>query len=170
MTGDVVSIGKLTDERVAELADKGVNLQERVSVEEMNLPEPQYGEVFAAVAEQDEQDLYNELNEVSQKLERWGRELLANVVTDMGQRVRESDINRPIFETFTEGANQPKFDNPEQAEEFARLGQRRAFLHSLLHWKLGERLGLHNWRLGFRKPAPGEDKLRIVKIAERMPS
>lgn len=165
--GEVISIGKLTEEQTVELAEAGVGISERVDLDKMNVPEPQYGEAFVFHVEPDEAAIFVELHETTLTLEKWTRDLFADTMTNMGEKVRQSDLDKPFWEVFQDGEVKPFFEDEAKGEEYFRLQQRRAFLHGLLYWKLGERSGLHGHRLGIRKPMAGEDKLRVVKLDRR---
>lgn len=167
MSGEVISIGKLSEQRAMDLADAGVELQERVDVSELNLQEPQYGETFVFHAEPDEVAIYYEMHTVTKRLEKWGRELVATTFAKMGEKVRDSDLGKPWHEALQDGDLALEFNTEEEGEEFFRLSQRRQFLHSLLYWKLGERTKQHGQRLGLRRPMAGEDRLRVVRIERR---
>jgi hypothetical protein len=167
MSGEVISIGKLTDDRAQELASAGVELQERVDLDDLNLSEPQYGEVFVFHADPDEVAIFYDLHTVTTRLEKWARELVADTMTKMGNKVRESDLQKPWHDALQDGDVKPEFTDDAEGEEFFRLQQRRQFLHALLYWKLGERAGMHGQRLGLRKPMAGEEALRVVKIERR---
>jgi hypothetical protein len=134
----------------------------------MNIPEPMHGETFCFHAEPEETAIFMEVYEISKKLDKWERELLGEVVTNLGGKIKESDLSQPWFEGIGDDKMMPRFKNDEEEEEFFRLRQKGNFLRSLLYWKLGERSGLHSYRLGFRKPSPGDNNLRIVKIQRRL--
>lgn len=165
---NVVSIGKLSDARIAELAEHGVEVKDTVDLDKLNLPEPGPGEIFCFHAEPDETAIFIEMYDLSKELDRWERELLGNVVTELGGKIKESDLSQPWYEGVNNDKLVPKFKDEEEEEKFYRLQQKRSFLRQLLYWRMGERGNLHMYRLGFRKPTPGNNNLRVVKIQRRL--
>ena len=165
---EIVSIGKLSDARIAELAEQGIEVKDTFDLDELNLPEPAHGEMFCFHAEPDETAIFIELHEISIKIDKWERKLLGAVVTDLGGKITKSDLSQPWQESINEDRLRPKFENDEEEENFYRLRQRRDFLKVFLCWKIGERGNVHSYRTGFRKPAHGEDTLRVVKVVRRL--
>ena len=165
---EIVSIRKLSDARIAELAEQGVEVKDTFDLDELNLPEPAHGEMFCFHAEPEETAIFIEMYEASKEIDRWERKLLGDVVTDLGGKIKKSDLSQPWHESINEDKLRPKFSDDEEEEKFYRLRQRRDFLRVLLYWKIGERGNLHAYRLGFRKPAHGEDTLRVVKVVRRL--
>lgn len=163
---DIISIAKLSDERATALKEAGVEVKERVDTSGLSLTEPQYGEVFAIHAEPDEAAIFLELHGLTEKCNLQEREVFAKIMMKGGEAVRSGDAGMAILEILQNTEHNP-FDTDEEGEEFFRNRQRRQFLYDLLHWKIGERTGLHGWRLGIRKQIKGEDKLRIVKVERR---
>ena len=108
--------------------------------------------------------------DISKELDRWERELLGNVVTELGGKIKESDLSQPWYDGINNDRLMPKFKDDEEEEKFYRLRQKRGFLRQLLYWRMGERGNLHMYRLGFRKPLPGSEDLRVVKIERRLES
>ena len=43
---EIVSIRKLSDARIAELAEQGIEVKDNFDLDELNLPEPAHGEMF----------------------------------------------------------------------------------------------------------------------------
>ena len=165
----IVSIGQLSDDKISELAEAGIEIEDSINLDKLNLPEINgYNETFFFHADEMETQIYVEMHKVTVRLEKWSRELLGDAMTRMGKKIRSSDITKAWYEQLSEDKMKPKFDNDEQEEEFFRLCQRKTFLHSLLYWKIGERGNLHSYRLGIRKPSSGDDKLRVVKVQRRV--
>lgn len=165
--GEVISIGTLTEEQLGAMASDGVDVHERVDVATLGIVEPQYGEEFVTHLEPEEAALFVELHNITQDLEKRTRELFADTMVHMGDKVRSSDIGKPLHEVFEDGTIKPEFGDDAKGEEYFRLYQRRAYLHGILYYRIGERTNLHAWRLGVRKPGPGDDKLRVVKVERR---
>lgn len=165
---EIVAIGKLSAEKKKELAEAGVEVREHIDIDRLKLPEPQHGETFCVYAEPDEVNIYVEMHEIANKVDRWMRQIMGEAMRAAGKSIEDSDLNRPWHEALTQDGLKPIFGGVEKEEEFFRLFQRKQYLHTLLYWKMGERTGLHSYRLGLRKPAPGEDRLRVVRIQKRL--
>lgn len=167
MPNNVVTIGKITDTQAATIAEAGLEVKEHVDLESMDIQEPGYGETFSSHAEPDEVTIFVELHDATVDLEKRTRELFADTMSQVGQKVRESDISKPLHELFAEGEIKMEFASEEEGEEFFLLSQRRAFLHAMLHWRLGERAGMHAYRFGMRRPGGGDPRLRVYRMQDR---
>ena len=165
---NIVSIGKLSDARIAELAEHGVEVKDTIDLDKLNLPEPGPGEIFCFHAEPDETAIFVEMYNIAKKLDKWERELLGNVVTELGGKIKKSDLSQPWYNGINNDKLMPKFKDEEEEEKFFRLKQKGNFLRQLLYWRMGERGSLHMYNLGIRKPTPGSDDLRVVKIQRRL--
>ena len=158
----VVSIAAFKDGGISGIDAEAVDLND------LDLPEPQYGETEAGELTEEETSLFVELHRVSIEAERRTRELIGDLLSSAGKDVRESDLNKSLLETLRGGEHKPNFSDEEDEERYFMLMQRRSHLHALLHWQLGERLAAHSHRLGIRKPKPQGTALRVVKIAKRV--
>ena len=58
---EIVSIGKLSDARIAELAEQGVDVKKTFDLDELNLPEPAHGEMFCFHAEPEETAIFEKI-------------------------------------------------------------------------------------------------------------
>ncbi len=168
MTAQVISIKQISDDQVAKVAEAGVDLHVLVDVAEMNLPEPEYGEEFVDQATDDEAAIYYQVWKTFQVAERMFRLAVGDALVRGGQALKESDLKQNIVEALRgdEEAN-VYFEDDAKAEEFSRVAQRHVFLKELLYYNVGERLGMHSWHLGFRRPKSGSNSLRVVKIKKR---
>ncbi len=168
MTAQVINFGQMTEEQVAKVAEAGVDLRVPVNVTEMGLTEPEYGEDFVDFATDEEASIYYQMWQTFQVAERGFRKAVGDALVRGGHALAESDLKQNIVEALRgdEGTN-VYFENDEKAEEFSKVAQRHAFLKALLYYKVGERLGMHSWHLGFRRPKSGSDSLRVVKTKKR---
>ncbi len=163
---EVVSIGIVSDEQLASMENAGVQVTERVDLESLNLPEPQYGEAFVFHAEPEETAIFAELHTVTQQVEKMTRDLIADTMSEMGDKVRNSTTDEPWHTVLRKEGIAPDISD-ERGEKYFHLDQRRSFLHALLHWKLGERASAHGHRYGMRKPMSGDDRMRVYKLERR---
>lgn len=168
MTAQVISIKQMSEDQVARVAEAGVDLHAPVDVAEMNLTEPEYGEEFVDQATDDETAIYYQVWQTFQVAERMFRQAVGDALVRGGQALKESDLKQNIVEALRgdEDAN-VYFEDDAKAEEFSKLAQRHLFLKGMLYYNVGERLGLHSWHLGFRRPKSGSSSLRIVKTKKR---
>jgi hypothetical protein len=90
-----------------------------------------------------------------------GREIAGSKMQALGKALQAG--NEQDFIKALAGAHKLGQDgqDSEFARSYARTMQRCNVLHATLHWHLGERLDLHEWKLGIR--AGG----RIVKLERR---
>lgn len=162
MTATVIASLKmgLTDERLAELRASGLNVEEHVDLTDLPLQEPQRGEEVVGTLTETEAALFKILYDTSQEVEDMMREGVGAAMARLGEAIRTSDRNKSMHEVLSNGEMAPEFTD-EQEQKFFRLQQLSGYCHAMFHYTLGERLGLHSWRLGVRS------KNRIVKIAKR---
>ena len=169
-TGKIVAIRPLDKEILDNLEAHGIDPNADVDVArlEKKLDAPKFGEVFVRHLEDDEQAIFAELNKIDSELEDKTRDLIGRTLTKMGGAIQDSDRNKPWFEALQEMQEKLEFQTDEEEEAYCALQQRLGFLHSVFHWTIGDRTGNHSWRLGVRKPEPGGNKLRVVKMQKRL--
>ena len=164
---EVLTIRKLTAEQEAALAEAGVELKEKVDLRELDLNPPSHGETFLAEMEPDEAVIFVEMVRLTQELEGLQRGMLGDAFVALGSGIKGSNPRKALEEAINRDEFKMKFGGDEEEEAFFRKAQRRSFLHGLLHWRLGERLGMHAFRLGIRSPAVGSSALRVVRVSRR---
>ena len=168
MTAQVISIGLMTEEQATKVAEAGVDFLTPVNVAEMGLHEPEYGEDFVDNATAEEASIYYEMWKTFEVAERAFRKAVGDALVRGGEALRESDLKKNIVDALRgDDESHVYFKTEEEAEEFSKVAQRHVFLKALLYYKVGERLGLHSWRLGFRRPKSGSNDMRIVKTTKR---
>ena len=43
---EVLKIGKLSESRIKEISEQGIEVKETINIDDLNLPEPSFGETF----------------------------------------------------------------------------------------------------------------------------
>lgn len=137
-----------------QLARMGIHIDPRAAFSALELPEPQYGEDVVGELTDDEVAVFVELYEANREQDTRGRDATGAQFMKLGEAIRSGATP----EALMSGANE-FFASEADAHDFFAIGQKVAMLHSKLHWMLGERFGLHHWRLGVRQGA------RVVKLA-----
>lgn len=140
----------LSGEQVAALRERGVVVTEKADASKLDLPEPKYGETVLGTLTEDEACLFQDLYNVKEELEGYGRELSASAFTALGQAIRQNKTD-DLESTISE----------EQAKHYFALQQKAEMLHAVLYWGLGERLDAHEYRLGVRS------RFRVVRLQRR---
>ncbi len=168
MTAQVISIGKMTEEQAIKVAEAGVDFSIPVDVADMSLQEPDYGEDFVDNATPEEASLYYQMWSTFQVGERTFRGAVADALIRGGEALREADLKTNMVDALRgDEESNVYFKTEEEAEAFSKVAQHHAMLRALLWYKVGERLGMHSWRLGFRRPKSGSNDMRIVKTKKR---
>lgn len=151
----------LDDVALDRLRKLGIDIKPTAAIDALELPEPRYGEAVVGELTDEEALLFRELYDANQALETRTRELIAAGLTKAGDLIRHSDRHKPLSEVFKNNESPVSFDNEADGLVYFTLQQRAAMLHATFYFAIGERLGLHDWRLGVRSRA------RVVKIERR---
>lgn len=135
----------LTEERQAELRAMGVDLDTRHDTTAMDLPEPEPGCPVVGELTSEEAALFTATSKVYDEMNELQRLGVANLLTVVAGLYRENKVK--------DGLEPGKPVNDEDAvmrgQYFAKLQQWK-YLHAMLYWSLGERLKMHDRRLGVR--------------------
>lgn len=165
MDGNVVTHERFGgDATQAALREMGVEVTSALTGEqmtEMGLREPSYGEATIGTCTDEEAALFYQMWRAQQELDDKTRVVVGDTIVKVGHTIRDSDRAKPLHEQVRSGAVGFDFATDDDAEEFFRLSQRVQVLHSMFHWRVGERLGRHRDRLGVRS------RLRIVTVTSR---
>jgi hypothetical protein len=123
-------------------------------ISELDLPPKAPGETVVGRLTVDEACILHGLVQGTKELDAANRAKLSLALSAAAKVAADPSVDL--------GAIQQDVDiQPDDAAVHYRTSQQNVMLHGLLHWMLGERLGLHDWRLGCRKGGV------IVKIQRR---
>ncbi|QSY98681.1 hypothetical protein J2J97_31925 (plasmid) [Rhizobium bangladeshense] len=129
---------------------------------DIHLEEPKYGESLLGDLTAEEKAMFVELYRAHSEIERLSREYMGNALARIGDRIRQSDHNKPLNEAFKDEPQQMDFGNEENQLAFFRLQQKTKLLNASLWWSVGERFGCHDWSCSVRS------RFRAVKVASRL--
>lgn len=161
MSGKVIADGRfLTPERLLELQEQGdVEVSLQSVLDGLELGDPKPGEKVVGTLTTAEARLYRQLYESNLLGEDFMRDAVGRQLTKVGETLRTSDRSRPVADLFANGGLQ--LEDEEDTRKFHRLKQHTSMLHACFYYHVGERLDLHEWRLGVRSNG------RIVRIELR---
>lgn len=149
----------LTPERLLELQETAdVQVSLKSLLDGMDLDDPEADEAIVGTLTPAEATLFRKLYHATEKAEAIARSAVGRQLSAIGNSLQAADPGRPIAEILS--SSTPSL-NQEESKSFHSIERYASMLHSCLWWHVGERLGLHEWRLGVRTRG------RIVKIAER---
>lgn len=137
-------------------------VEEAADISDIQLVEPQYGEMMLGELTAEEKAMFVELYRANAEMERLSREYAGAAIARIGERIRQSDHNKPLHEAFKEEPSQMDFGTPENQLSFFRLQQKIKVLNANLWWAVGERFGCHDWSCSIRS------RFRAVKVASRI--
>ena len=163
MDGNVVTSAAfaLKPEDIARLRAAGVDVQGNPDLGDLDIPDPRYGEDIIGVLTVEEALIYRDLRRAMDVADDLERTAAGKALEEMGRVIATSDRSKSMRDVLArDGETQLSLD-PDTAERMFQAIQRQAHLHAMLHFLLGERLGVHAWRLGVRS------KGRVVKIERR---
>lgn len=123
------------------------------------LPEPQRGEEVVSKLTDEEMALFYEMYRLSTRMEDFQRAKLGDALSRAGDAIRSSDRNKSLMESLEQA--RPILEIEDEAKAHFSDSQAHAMLHATFYHGLGERLNLHDWRLGVRKG------MRVVKVERR---
>jgi hypothetical protein len=150
----------VTPERLVELSEQGAEVNVDTILVDIDLPEPNYGEVILGTLSAPEAAFYIDLYKANVALEEEGRNMVGMGLAQIGNSIRQSDRNKPLSEVLR-NTDLMGLASDDEAKHYFKLQQRAAMLHSVFYYNLGERFDAHEWRLGIRSRG------RIVKIERR---
>lgn len=152
----------LTPERLMELQEHAdVQVSITSLLEGLELDDPETSEQIVGTLTAGEARLFRSLYECSEEAEAIARAAVGRHFSALGNSLQTSDVNKSLSDILTSvGDSLPRLLDGESAK-FHRSERRAAMLHACLWWHVGERLGLHEWRLGVRTRG------RIVKVEAR---
>ena len=165
---EVISIGKLDEGQLQDLAQAGVEVQEGVDLGELGLQELQNGERFMFHLDPMETAIYVEMHRAYLRVEKWNRQMVGKSFAMLGECISNSAPDKDIEQALDNQSPPALFENEEAEEKYWRLVKRFQFLNSLLYWRIGERSNCHHWHLLVRAPAPGDKQLRAVRVSRRV--
>lgn len=149
----------LTPDRILELEAAGATVHIDTALEALDLPEPEYGEVIVGTLTPAEAALFADLYAANLAGEERTKQLLGAKLEKLGSSIRSLGGGKGLA-SLMDDANLTDVDD-EELNEYHRLTQRAAMLHTAFYYHVGERLSSHGWRLGIRS------KGRIVRIERR---
>lgn len=150
----------VTPERLIELSEQGAEVSVETLLADIDLPEPNYGELIIGTLTAQEAAFYRDLYRANVALEEEGRNMVGQGLAQIGNTIRQSDRNKPLAEVLR-NTDLMGLASDEEAKHYFCLQQRASMLHAVFYFNLGERLDAHEWRLGIRSRG------RVVKIERR---
>lgn len=158
MSADIVTppqfAAKMDADRLADLKAKGLLVKDACPIDDLELPEPQYGDEIIGTLTPEEAELYVSVFLLSERIDELNRQGASEVLIGMGEAVREKK-EADIFE------NQNQFVTAEFAIEFFKTGRKLDYLKGLFFWTVSERLDCFDHVIGIRS------KRRIVRNRRR---
>lgn len=151
----------LTPDRILELREHNdVQVSLASALEGLDLQEPRPGEKVVGSLTPEEATLYRDLYEANAHIEGIAREAMGRKLSQLGETLRQSDRHKPLSEILKDPAALDLASDGEM-KSFYRAQQRVNMLHACFYYHLGERLDMHEWRMGVRSRG------RVVRIELR---
>jgi hypothetical protein len=159
---DIISPFKLAESRLAEIREAGasIHLTLPTGIDEIKLPEPEYGETVIGTMTPEEAELFLTSYQLQLDIEDMSRNAVADLMSRVGQQIRSSDRQRSLVDSLSPASIE--FEDEATEKKFTRMQQLQIHVHAMLFFQIGERLDVHHYRLGVRS------KGRIVKTTKRL--
>ena len=162
MSGATIhALPTLSTDRLAELKAAGISVETSADLSDLDSREPAYGEEVLGKLPPEECLLFRDLFKVNAELEDLSRTVLGKGLSKVGAAIQNSDRGKNLHEALRDHREVMNFEDEPEAKVFFRAQQRQAALHATFYWHLGERLNVHEWRLGVRSQG------RVVKVERR---
>lgn len=126
------------------LYEAGGHLPDRADLSDLELPARAPEEAVVGRITDEEAVIFRALVEGNKAHDAASRAKIASALAAASEAARDPSADLAALQAQAEPTE-------EEAAAQYRLSQGNHLLHALLHWKLGERLGLHDWRLGVRR-------------------
>ena len=157
MTNNVIApvafAAKMDEAKLKELKEQGLLVKDAGEIDELDLPEPQYGDTIIGTLTNEEAELFVTMDALVNRLDELRRENTADWLKGASEAVRHSK------EKEFEDGEAPIL--PENAVEFYRTSRQYEYIRGLFFWSVCSRLECYDYKVGVRS------KRRIVKN-ERM--
>lgn len=143
---------RMDESKLEGLRNNGLLVKDACPIDDLELPEPQYGEQIIGTLTAEEAELYASIYSLSGKLEELNRTGASNAFIATGEAIRDKR-EKDIVE---KGMVSEDF-----AKEFFRTQRQLEYLKSLFFWTLSSRLDCFDYIIGVRS------RRRIIKSERR---
>lgn len=149
----------IASDRLAELEQVGVQVVYGEPLKGLPLPPVAYGETVVGEITGEEASVFRTLWDLKTEVETTDRAIQAEVFDRMSDAITGFDGGSDVV--TVPGHEITECLGAGEREEYWRKRQIVGYLHTLFHYSLGERLGMHHIVLGLRSGG------QIVKLGDR---
>lgn len=146
--GTIVStpafLGAMGEDARRTLTEAGVHIADRTDTSDLDLPPRAPEEAVVGRITDEEAAILRSLVEGKRDFESRARAKISAALSAASAMALDPTADIAALSETTEPTE-------EEARIQYRLSQGNILLHAMLHWRMGERLGLHDFRLGVRK-------------------